>query len=112
MPTIDDLINYADASQPTKFGETLETILAQKAADSLAQMKDSIAQNLFGQADEDDVEDEDINDEDIDEDEDEDTDEDDYEDDEDEDFDVDFEDEDFELDDEDLEGTEDDDEDA
>lgn len=107
MPTIDDLINYADASQPTKFGETLETILAQKAADSLAQMKDSIAQNLFGQADEDDVEDEDI-----DEDEDEDTDEDDYEDDEDEDFDVDFDDEDFEIDDEDLEGTEDDDEDA
>ena len=106
MPTIDDLINYADASQPTKFGETLETILAQKAADSWAQMKDSIAQNLFGQADEDDVEDEDIDDEDIDdtdEDEDdyEDTDEDDYEDDED--FDVDFDDEDFELDDEDLE---------
>lgn len=112
MPTIDDLINYADASQPTKFGETLETILAQKAADSLAQMKDSIAQNLFGQAEEeDDIEDEDYEDDDTDEDY-EDEDDDDIDDDDDEDFDVDFDDEDFELDDEDLEGTEDDDEDA
>lgn len=110
MPTIDDLINYADASQPTKFGETLETILAQKAADSLAQMKDSIAQNLFGQAEEDDVEDEDFeDDDDTDEDEDFDEDEDDTDD---EDFDVDFDDEDFEIDEDDLEGTEDDDEDA
>jgi ribonuclease E len=105
MPTIDDLINYADASQPTKFGETLDTILAQKAADSLEQMRDSIAQNLFGQED---IEDDDIDDED---DSDENEDDDDVDFDE-EDFDVDFEDEDFELNDEDLEGTEDDDEDA
>lgn len=100
MADINDLLNFANAQQPTKFASAFDEIMGQKIVDSLEDRKVYTAQGMFASDEEDFDDDEDLDVE---------FDEDDYvpeDDDDDLDWDID------DLEDEDLEGFEDDDEDA
>jgi len=107
MADINDLLNFADAQQPTKFASAFDEIMGQKIVNSMDDVRVSVAQGMFAseEPEEDDFEDEDF---DVDA-----EDDDDILDDDDDDFDdIDWDDEDFDLDEDDLEGLEDDGEDA
>ena len=58
MPDIDDLIDFANAQQPTKFATTFDDLMKEKAAAALEDMKVSIAQAMYGSEDSSEDEDE------------------------------------------------------
>lgn len=51
MPTTADLINYAFEQQPTKFSDTFQEIIGQKAADAIEKLRVDVAQSMFSNDD-------------------------------------------------------------
>lgn len=102
MPTVDELINYALGQQPTKFASAFDDIMGEKTTAAIDALRTDIAQGIYAEEDDmdlEDQEDEDLDDE-IDDDEFDDVD------------DLDLDDDDLDFDDSDLEGQDDDGEDA
>jgi hypothetical protein len=102
MPTVDELINFAISQQPTKFASAFDDIMGEKTTAVIDALRTDVAQGIYAEEDDTDLEDqedEDLDDE-IDDDEFDDVD------------DLDLDDDDLDFDDSDLEGQDDDGEDA
>lgn len=67
MPTIDDLINAAENQSPTEFSNAFTDIMSQRIAGVVDDMKIAVAQNMFGEQDDEEVGEDEFEDDDSDE---------------------------------------------